>query len=70
MKCYICENELILTEENKYIEILGICNVYKCEKCGEILYFPIRFEEFKPIDELMRGKKNGCYLVEKGRRLK
>ena len=37
MKCYICENEMDYIE-TIYTKLLQETNIYKCPKCGEIIY--------------------------------
>lgn len=39
--CWICNNEMILTE-TKEIKTIGLCEIFKCSKCTEVVYHPLK----------------------------
>lgn len=71
MWCYDCRIELTLVGNADTIR-MGICNLYRCENCGGIIYWPIELEEelnklnggvimpnedyFKLLDEIEKDK--------------
>lgn len=49
INCYICKTKMDYIKNSELTTLGGECEEYKCSKCGEVIYRPIKNQERKSV---------------------